>query len=953
MSKSYRALTRAVVDTLEDRRLLASVSAGFTDSTYVSGLTRPAHMTFAPDGRLFITEQDGKIRIVKNGQLLNSYAMKLAVSKSGERGVQGIEFDPNFESNGYVYIYYTGGSPVHNNLSRFTVTGDTISLSSEKKLLDLEPLNSVYHNGGDIHIGADNKLYVTTGENARGTPSQRMDSLLGKVLRMNLDGSIPSDNPFYNTASGQNRLIYHLGLRNPYSFNINPANGRLFINDVGENSWEEVNTGPAGSNFGWPQTEGPTNDARFTSPIFAYNHADGGTAVIGGDFYPTSGGNFPSVYKGSYIVGDHLDGWIKALNPSTGAIVGTISKDKITALSDIAVGPDGNLYYLERTFNATGGRIGKISYNAVVGAPAIKTQPLNVATAKNTTATFSVSATGDSPLNYQWQKNGVAISGANQSSYSFTATDANNGAKYRCVVSNAKGTVVSEEGILTINGSNPVASITTPATTLSYRAGDKVAFSGSGTDPQDGTLAAGAFTWQVDFHHDAHVHPFVAPTEGVKSGTFTIPDIGEVASTSWYRVILTVSDSDGNLSTVERDIFPKKSKISLVTNVPGLKLQLDNQPKEAPVHFTGVEYFKRVIAAPATQTLGSVTYEFVSWSDSGAATHTIKTPTADTTYTATYRVKSNIGTGLFATYYNNRDFSGTKVTRIDPVLNFLWEDGSPDQSITRDTFSARWTGLVKADFDETYTFYAKVDDGVRLWVGGQKLIDKWITTGTNKEYAATVTLKKGKSYVIQMDYFENTGNATAQLRWSSPSTGKQVIPETALFPELPSDATTLEATADAYVRGGAYKNTNYGSDQELRVKYAGTDDNKREAWFKFDIGSLSSSFTSGKLEFVGRVTGTVNTSIAMQLFEGSSAGWSEGGLTFATRPGTTGNQIAGKTISSVAYQTYTIDITNWLKAAKAANKTSVSLLLKTTVTLDPQVSIQTREAGNPAKIIVA
>jgi glucose/arabinose dehydrogenase len=952
MSKLSRA-ARTVVESLENRALFAVVSTGFTDTTYVSGLTRPVHMTWAPDGRLFVSEQDGKVRIVKNGQLLSGYALKLNVSKSGERGVQGIAFDPDFDTNKFVYIYYTGGSPVHNNLSRFKVNGDVIDPASETKILDLPDLNSVYHNGGDLHFGEDGKLYISVGDNARGTPARQMDSLFGKILRINKDGSIPSDNPFYNANSGIYRAIYHYGLRNPYSFAINPANGRLFICDVGENSWEEVNTGPAGSNFGWPSTEGPTSDANFVSPIYAWNHTDGGTAAIGGDFYPNSGGNFPAAYKGTFIFGDHLDGWIKAINPSTGAVVGTISKDKITAMSDVAIGPDGNLYYLERTFTSTAGRIGKISYNAVNGAPAITTQPKNVSANKNATATFSVVATGDTPLSYVWQTNGAAIPGANSSSYSFTATDADNGAKFRCVVSNAKGNVVSEEGVLTINGENPVPVISSPSSTLSYRAGDTISFSGSATDPQDGTLGASAFLWQVDFHHDAHLHPFVAPTEGVKSGTFKLPDIGEVSSNTWYRVILTVTDSDGNQSQVERDIFPKKSKITLATNVPGLKLTLDDQPKVAPINFTGVEYFKRNIAAPATQTLNNITYEFVSWSDAGAAAHTIKTPTADTTYTATYRVKSNVGTGLFATYYNNRDFTGTKVTRIDPVLNFLWEDGSPDQSITRDTFSARWTGLVKADFDETYTFYTKVDDGVRLWVGGQKLIDKWVTTGTNKEYSATIALKKGKSYEIRMDYFENTGNATAQLRWSSASTSKQVIPETALFPELPSDSTTIEAGADTYVRGGASKNLNFGSEQELRVKYAGTDDNKREAWMKFDLSGISSSFTSAKLQFVGRVTGNTPTNVPLQLWEGSSAGWSEGGLTFANRPGTTGNQIASKTLSDINFQTYTIDITNWLKAAKNAGKTNVSLILKTTLTTDPQVAIQTRESGNPAKIIVA
>lgn len=950
MSKDFPA--RPVVESLESRRLLAAnVNTGFTDTTYVSGLTRPTHMTFAPDGRIIVSEQDGKIRIVKNGQLLSGYALKLGVSKAGERGVMGTALDPNFASNGYIYIFYTGGpSPTHNRVGRFKMTGDTIDPASEKVLIDLPPLDSVYHNSGDLHFGPDGKLYISVGENAKGTPAMKMDTLLGKILRMNSDGSIPTDNPFYNSVSGEYRLIYQLGLRNPYTFNINPANGRLFINDVGESSFEEVNTGPAGANFGWPSTEGPTSNPQFTSPIYYWAHTAGGGASMGGDFYPTSGGNFPSAYKGSYVFGDHTTGWIKAINPSTGALVGTISKSGIVSMSDIDVGPDGAVYYVERTFNATGGRIGRISYNAVTGAPQITSQPKNVAVNQNATAIFSVSATGDSPLSYQWQKNGANISGANSSSYSLTASSGNNGAKFRVVVSNSKGSVTSEEAVLTINGANPVPTITSPSSTLSYRAGDTINFSGSATDPQDGTLAASAFTWEVQFHHDTHTHPFVAPTEGIKSGSFTIPDNGEVSSETWYRIYLTVKDSNGNEVTTQRDIFPKKSKVTLATNVPGLNLLLDNQPKAAPIGFTGVEYFKRVISAPATQTLNGVTYEFVSWSDGGAATHTIKTPTADTTYAATYKIKSSVGSGLFATYYNNKDFTGTKVTRIDSVINFKWEDGSPDQLITRDTFSARWTGLVAPEFSEEYTFYVAADDGVRLWVGNQLIINSW-TTGS-RELQGKITLQKGKNYELKMEYFENTGNATAQLRWSSASTSKQIVPSTALFPEIPSDVKTVVTSADAYVRGGAYANTNFGGEQDLRVKYAGTADNRREAYMRFDISSIG-SFSTAKLQVVGKLTGTMSGGINVSLFEAASAGWSEGGLTYNNRPALTGSAISSKTIAGTSAQVYEYDITNWLKAAKSAGKTSVALILRTTFTTDPQVSIASRESGNGPKIVVS
>lgn len=271
--------------------------------------------------------------------------------------------------------------------------------------------------------------------------------------------------------------------------------------------------------------------------------------------------------------------------------------------------------------------------------------------------------------------------------------------------------------------------------------------------------------------------------------------------------------------------------------------------------------------------------------------------------------------------------------------------------ITRDTFSARWTGLVAPEFSETYTFHVAADDGVRLWIGKQLIINSW-TTGS-RELSGQITLQKGKNYEVKMEYFESTGNATAQLRWSSPSTAKQVVPSTALFPEIPSSTTSIETTADTYVRGGAHANTNFGTAQDLIVKYAGTADNRRETYLRFDVSSLGSSFSSAKLQVVGKLTGAMSGGINVALIEAASAGWSEGGLTWNNRPAAIGSVIDSKTIAGTAAQVYEYDITSWLKAARSAGKTSVALILRTTFTTDPQVSFASRESGNGAKIVVS
>jgi hypothetical protein len=222
---------------------------------------------------------------------------------------------------------------------------------SETVLLDLNDLSSATnHNGGSLHFGADGKLYIGVGENANSSNSQTLGNLLGKLLRINRDGTIPSDNPFVATATGVNRAIWVLGLRNPYTFSFHPGSGRMFINDVGQSTWEEINDGIAGSNYGWPTTEGPTTDPRFRSPLFSYGHGTGSTvgcAITGGTFYNPPLPQFPDAYTGTYFFADFCSGWIRRLDPANGNAV-TDFASGINGPVDLFVSPDGSLYYLAR-----------------------------------------------------------------------------------------------------------------------------------------------------------------------------------------------------------------------------------------------------------------------------------------------------------------------------------------------------------------------------------------------------------------------------------------------------------------------------------------------------------------------------------------------------------------------------------------------------------------------------
>ena len=196
-------------------------------------------MQFAPDGRLFVCEQGGRLRVIKNGTLLSAPFVTVTVSATGERGLLGVAFDPNFATNRYVYVYYTATLPaIHNRISRFTANGDVAVAGSETVILELDNLSgATNHNGGALAFGPDGKLYAAVGENAAGANAQSFSNLLGKILRINKDGTIPTDNPIFLTASGRNRAIWALGLRNPFTFAFKPGGAEMFINDVGENTW--------------------------------------------------------------------------------------------------------------------------------------------------------------------------------------------------------------------------------------------------------------------------------------------------------------------------------------------------------------------------------------------------------------------------------------------------------------------------------------------------------------------------------------------------------------------------------------------------------------------------------------------------------------------------------------------------------------------------------------------
>jgi aldose sugar dehydrogenase len=338
------------------------VDVGLASEVLVPSLPQATDFQFLPDNRILIAQKTGQIRIYQNGGLLDAPLVVLPVSTNGESGLQGIAVDPQFATNGYIYVAYTT-TDHHERLSRLTVTGNTVDLATaETVLLQLTDTSGDNHHGGAITIGPDGRLYWGIGDNSVGQNAQNLGNLRGKVLRLNRDGSVPQDNPFVNTP-GARPEIYAYGLRNPYRIATAPG-GQLLVADVGELAYEEVNRLTRGANYGWPQQEGTCNGCGSVNPIHAYPHG-GGAAISSVLVY--TGTEFGPRYQNAVFIADFIQGWVKVLTCSAdySSCSGESMFDSNAGRTiQMLQGPDGDIYRL--TYQGRLSRLGKIGSTPTV-----------------------------------------------------------------------------------------------------------------------------------------------------------------------------------------------------------------------------------------------------------------------------------------------------------------------------------------------------------------------------------------------------------------------------------------------------------------------------------------------------------------------------------------------------------------------------------------------------------
>lgn len=746
-----------------------------------SGLTNPTGFEIAPDGRIFVLQQNGVVRIYKNGQLLATPFTTVPVSPAGgDLGLLGIAFDPQFAANHYVYFYYTSTNGI-NSVARYNATNDTVS-DGPFVLYESAVEAQQFHAGGTIQFGPDGKLYISIGENQYPPNSQELDNPAGKVLRINKDGTIPTDNPFYG-QTGKAWEIWAYGLRNPFRFQFDKASGQLYLGDVGQDGWEEINIITKGGNYGWPVCEGTCSVAGMINPLYTYIHTGRNYSVTGGFVY--NGTVFPQAYQGAYFFGDYAQGYLKTLSLSeAGELLGVNPFDlSAGSVVDMKEAPDGSMYYL----TIFPGRLYQTVYATSNHVPIAKSAADVTSGDEPLTVHFSSVGSSDAentPLTFDWNFG----DGTSSTSPNPTKIFSNAG-KYIVQLTVSDGVHQAQATPITIQaGTPPTLIIDEPLDGSSYRAGDTLSYDAHGHDSNGDPLTAGDFKFEAIFHHSSHTHPYLT-REGNNNGTFDIPTTGETSSDVWYEIRFTATDKNGLTTTDSIDILPEKVDLTFTTNPPGLKVLVDSIPQTSPQTLESVVGFKHELNTPSIQSSGGTFYQFESWSVGGAQKHFFTTPSVNSNIVANFRVTPAFN----ANYYNNVNLTGTPaLTRNEGVIDHDFGGGSPDPVINSDNFSARYT---KTHYfvAGNYVFNTLSDDGVRLYIDGVLILDKWVDQPATP-YSAAVALTEG-NHDIQFEYYDHGGGAVVKLTWD-------VVLQQSITP-TPGPTGTLPTGAPTPTPGGS------------------------------------------------------------------------------------------------------------------------------------------------------
>jgi glucose/arabinose dehydrogenase len=714
-----------------------ALPAGFQQSTIFTGLTQPTAVRFASDGRVFVAEKSGLIKVFASTAATTPTVfadLRPQVYGAYDHGLLGLALDPAFPTKPFVYVLYTldapigGTPPVYNDrcpaaegacvvsgrLSRLQAAGNVMT-GPEQVLINDWCKQYPSHSIGSLVFGTDGALYASSGDGAGYTATdygqggqpknpcgdppvpvggaQTPPTAEGGALRsqdtvtpndpVGLDGSIirvdpatgaaRADNPNAGSPNPNVRRIVATGLRNPYRMTTRPGTSELWVGEVGWAATEEIDrvANPATlpiENFGWPCYEGAVRQPVYQglnlnicntlygsgaamNPYFSYSHyADvapgdgcpmGSSSVSGGAFYPASGGNYPSKYRGALFFADYTRRCVWAMLPGSNGLpdptkVEIFASGTVGAYSpvDLVSGPGGDLFYVD----LIGGTIRRIRYYAGNQPPVavVDATPTNGPTPL--TVSFDARDSTDAdldPLTFSWDLNGDRVFGDAMSpnpSYTYPT------AGQRTVsvrVSDPIGAQSIAEVKVNPGETPPVPTISTPLPGVLWRAGDRISFSGSATDAEDGPLPPSALSWKYEIVHcsspeTCHIHPGET-FEGVQSGSFLAQNH---EYPSHLRLTLTATDSHGLTQTTFQDLEPDTVTLTLASSPPGATLDAGSTSRVAPFDSFAIRAGVVSVSAP-DQTIGGQQYVFAGWSDGGAATHDVAMPD-DRALTATF-----------------------------------------------------------------------------------------------------------------------------------------------------------------------------------------------------------------------------------------------------------------------------------------------------------------------------
>lgn len=639
---------------------------GFTILEVAEDLEAMTSMAFVDADTILLASQNGEIFLFDNGVVDSEPIVRIPTLVStvgGDRGLVAIKMDPDYPTSPYVYVTYTLEDASRNVVSRFTFQNNTIDLGSEEVLLELSPLTAIWHTGGAIVFDDQGHLFTTTGDNSSNPAiAQDMNSTHGKVHRINKDGSIPTDNPFFGGPNTIDDTVWTVGYRNPFTMAIHKATNVIYVNDVGKFDYEEINnsTGPAG-NFGWPDEEGylALDPSPYDAPSYAYIHPPGaptdstGYAITGGAFYDPEVPKYPDEYVDKYFFLDYVAKWINYVDPSSNLEPGhhhhihDLSHTRQTFATNIkesaislTLSPDGYLYWLTR--------FQKKLYKLVFydgDEPIILSHPQNTTTMIGESTLFKVIAQGAADLNYEWYRDGNLLGSApNSGNYSWGNTQENREGEYQVRVYNSYGEVWSPTWTLDVIPFNeaPEVSISQPMDAVEYQAGETISFSANATDTEEGLLDDDRFSWFVVFHHDDHIHDGPAFATEVSSGTFQIPDVGESDHNVWYEFVARVEDDLGQVAEDNVFIYPKKSTVTFLTNPINLQVNIDGPSYNTPNDVLFVEHMNIPVSAPDFQMIqgDDAIYRLSGWSSSVTG-DLLLVPEEDFTLTANFQRCTN------------------------------------------------------------------------------------------------------------------------------------------------------------------------------------------------------------------------------------------------------------------------------------------------------------------------